>query len=118
MAVLNESLDTIFIGEDISIVYTLTARSDPTSWALKATYIPISGTSAVLTTAAGTVAISGVTGSGTSWSATVTVTITSAKTALFSACLGGWQVHRTDTGSAELLGEGTVPMQLPRATIP
>lgn len=102
-----QSLDTIFQGEDITIRFRI--ATDPTGWAMKFTLIPSAGNSVVTTSLT-------VSGSSPAWY--IAVTINSATTAALATGVGRVQLHRTDTGSAELLATGSVMIADPPADIP
>lgn len=105
--VTGQSLDTIYQGEDISIPFAIT--TNPTGWAVKFTLLPVSGSNVVVTGL-------GVSGSAPTWY--LTVPLASATTAALATGPARFQVHRTDTGSAELLASGTVSVADPFADIP
>jgi len=105
--VTGQSLDTIYQGEDVSIPVAIT--TDPTGWATKFTLIPVSGSSVVVTGL-------GVSGTTPTWY--LTVPLPSATTAALATGPAKFQLHRTDTGSAEMLASGTVNIADPFADIP
>lgn len=111
---IDQVLSPMWIGEDVSISFTLSSSSDPTGWTIQANFYPEKGMPAKALTGS----VSGVSGSGTAWTATVTVSITSAKTLAFGPGTAKWQAHRTDSGSATLLGEGFVDVRTPKSPIP
>lgn len=105
--VVAQCLDTIYQGEDISIPFAIT--TNPTGWATKFTLIPSSGSSVVVTGL-------GVSGSTPTWY--LTAPLASATTTVLATGAARFQLHRTDTGSAELLASGTVIVADPYADIP
>lgn len=105
--VTGQTLDTIYQGEDVSIPFRIT--TDPSAWAVKFTLVPSSGSSVVQT---------GLSVSGTSPTWYITADLDTATTAALAVGQARFQLHRTDTGSAELLASGVLTVAHPLATIP
>ena len=112
MAEINQTLDVIFIGEDVSIPFTLTSTTTPAAWTITVHIKPLTGLEQTSTGV-----VSGSAGANPAWTATVTATFLQAKTKLLGPGVAVWQGWRTDSGSVTMLGEGTIEIRKPRIEI-
>lgn len=115
MTATNQTLKKFYTGEDVVYPLAGTSTTDPTAWTVRFTLVPFGGGSPVVVTGAITRTVTGV---SPNFSCTFSVPLTHSQTVNLTAGVAGWQFDRTDSGSEQVLAEGTVEVLAPRAPLP